>query len=47
MFFQIGPNSGNLIKAKEYIYQAPIVHHSNAFYVFGGDVDYAYSKTII
>ena len=46
VFFQIRPNSGNLIKANEYIAWAPIVHHSNAFYVFGGWVDRSYSKTI-
>ena len=46
VFFQITSNSGNLIKANTFIAYAPILHHSNAFYVFGGYVDYAYSKTI-
>ena len=45
--FKIRSNSGNLIKADKYIYKAPIVHHSNAFYVFGGLIDYDdESKTI-
>ena len=46
MFFQIRPNSGNLIKANKFIYNAPIVYHSNAFYVFGGYVDGSTSNII-
>ena len=45
-FFQIRSNSGNLIKANKFIYNAPIVYHSNAFYVFGGVIDGPNSKTI-
>ena len=30
----------NLIKVHDYICLAPIVYHSNAFYVFGGDFDF-------
>ena len=46
VFFKIRSNSGNLIKANTFIARAPIVYHSNAFYVFGGYVDGSYSKTI-
>ena len=46
VFFQIRPNSGNLIKANEYIFAAPIIYHSNAFYVFGGYVDRSSSKIV-
>ena len=34
------------IKANKFISDAPIVHYSNAFYVFGGYVYYDESKTI-
>ena len=34
-FFQIRPKSGNLIKVNQYIDSAPIIYHSNAFYVIG------------
>ena len=46
-FFQIRSNSGNLIKAYDYIAFAPIVYHSNAFYVFGGLIDNHVNSNII
>ena len=35
------------VKVNDYIVLAPITYHMNAFYVFGGDVDYKYSTNII
>lgn len=35
------------IKVNDYIILAPITYHMNAFYVFGGSVDYSYSTNII
>lgn len=45
---RFGPNPyhENLLKASDYICIAPIVYHSNAFYVFGGQIDYDESNII-
>ena len=40
------PNSGNPIKATEFIAFSPIVYYLNAFYVFGGQIDGYPSNTI-
>ena len=40
-------HSEKLIKANEYISNAPIVYHERAFYVFGGGIDYNGSTNII
>ena len=46
-FYVFVYHSEKLIKANEYISNAPIVYHVGAFYIFGGGIDYNGSTNVI